>query len=139
MGFGITNFVFALPAFLLIDVVGRRTLLLSTFPFLAISHMIMALASLGSDKMRPSVFLAGYYIFAIFYSPGEGPVPFVYASESMPLSIRDEGMGIVTSVNWLFNWLVAFTAPFLFKHLGRGGTFGLYAGLCVCLWVLILL
>ena len=138
MGFGLVNFVFALPAFFLIDVVGRRSLLLSTFPLLAVSHVIMALSKNAGDH-REAMFLVGYYLFGLFYSPGEGPVPFVYASESMPLSIRDTGMGLVTSINWLLNWLVAFSAPYLFRYLDMGGTFGLYAGFCVLLWLLILL
>ena len=31
-------------------------------------------------------------LFAICYSPGEGPVPFTYSAEAFPLSIRDIGM-----------------------------------------------
>lgn len=139
MGFGIVNFVFALPAFLLIDMMGRRTLLLTTFPFLAFSHTIMACSAALPVGPRRKMFLAGFYLFGIFYSPGEGPVPFVYASESMPLSIREEGMGLVTSINWLLNWVVAFSAPYLFSQLHMGGTFALYAVLCVVLWFFILL
>lgn len=139
MGFGIVNFLLALPAFLLIDITGRRTLLLYTFPLLAASHIIMAGSSKLKGNARQQMFLAGFYLFSVFYSPGEGPVPFVYASESMPLSIREEGMGLATSINWLFNWLVAFSAPYLFNHFDMGGTFGLYAGLCALMWILILL
>ena len=146
MGFGLINFVFALPAFFLIDHLGRRTLLLLTFPVLAIAHTVTAASfptsSNASGQPGLKQFLTGYYLFGIFYSFGEGPVPFVYASESMPLFVRDESMGFVTSVNWLFNWLVAFTAPYLFdsEHgLGSGGTFAFYAGWCLLLWFLILL
>lgn len=35
MGFGIINFVFALPAVFTIDTFGRRNLLLTTFPLMA--------------------------------------------------------------------------------------------------------
>ncbi|KAL9115163.1 MAG: hypothetical protein Q9227_000957 [Pyrenula ochraceoflavens] len=33
------------------------------------------------------------YLFAAFYSPGEGPVPFTYSAEVFPLSHREVGMG----------------------------------------------
>lgn len=139
MGFGIVNFVFTLLVFILIDVIGRRPLLLATFPFLIPAHIIMACSSVPQDGARPKVFLAGFYLFSFFYSLGLGPVPWVYASESMPLSIREGGMGFVTSINWFFNWLVAFTAPYMFLSLGHGGTFGLYSGVCVVLLILVIL
>lgn len=141
MGFGIINFVFALPAFYTIDTLGRRSLLLMTFPFLALFQAItaigVALPHTGSSGGRLAI--AGMYLFGIFYSPGEGPVPFVYAAESMPLYIREVGMGCVTSVNWFFNWLIAFTAPEFFQAFNYYGAFAWYAIWCFLLWVLIFL
>ena len=46
-GIGAINFLFGLPAILLIDRVGRRKLLLWTFPFMAIFMAWVALASLA--------------------------------------------------------------------------------------------
>ena len=42
------------------------------------------------------------YLFDIFYSPGEGPVPFTYSAEVFPLSHRK----YVTFV--LKTWLIKF-------------------------------
>ena len=144
MGYGIANFVFALPAFYTIDTFGRRSLLLITFPFLAIFQLLTAIALTddGGQDYRPKspiLGVTGMYLFIIFYSPGEGPVPFVYAAESMPLYIRDLGMGFVTSVNWLFNWLIAFTLPGFFNHFNRYGAFLWYATWCAVLEVMIFL
>lgn len=33
------------------------------------------------------------FLFAAFYSPGEGPVPAAYTAEAHPLSHREVGMG----------------------------------------------
>ena len=38
----------------------------------------------------------------VFYSPGEGPVPFTYSAEAFPLYIRDLGMSLATAICWLF-------------------------------------
>lgn len=109
MGFGILNWVFALPAVWTIDTFGRRNLLLSTFPFMAISMLLVGISfQLQGQSGNPSeastgqiaMLFVGMYMFSIFYSPGEGPVPFTYSAESMPLYNRDFGMGIVTSINW---------------------------------------
>lgn len=150
MGFGIINFVLALPAFYLIDVFGRRSLLLVTFPLLGLSQLLTAFAFIGSRKQSENslnvpvtnhwrLAIAGMYLFGVFYSPGEGPVPFVYAAESMPLYIRDIGMGCVTSVNWFFDWLIAFTVPGFFNSFKPWGAFLWYALWCFALWVLIFL
>lgn len=150
MGFGIINFVLALPAFYLIDTFGRRSLLLVTFPFLGLSQLLVAFAFVGSrrelgDGMGEPVTkhwrmaIVGMYLFGAFYSPGEGPVPFVYSAESMPLYIRDIGMGCVTSVNWFFNWLIAFTLPRFFNIFHEWGAFLWYAVWCFVLWFLIFL
>lgn len=140
MGFGVINFVFALPAFYTIDTLGRRSLLLMTFPFLALCQLIIAVGlALPDSSSKWKMAICGMYLFGIFYSPGEGPVPFVYSAESMPLYIRDVGMGCVTSVNWLFNWLIAFTAPGFFVHYHDFGAFLWYAAWCVVLWFLIFL
>ncbi len=91
MGVGIINFVFAIPAFYLIDTFGRRNLLLVTFPFLALFQLLNAVAfELGQKTPgRSHLIIAGLYLFAIAYSPGEGPVPFVCISRSTRLCSKD--------------------------------------------------
>ena len=126
MGFGIINFVFAFPAVWTIDKLGRRKLLLYTFPFMALFQGLMVIAfALKDGVARRVLAIAGMYLFGIAYSPGEGPVPFVYSAgefrnmlflpqvhvadaseESMPLYNRDYGMGIVTAINWALNFFV---------------------------------
>lgn len=49
LGFGATNFLFAIPAVFTIDTFGRRSLLLSTFPFMALFLLATGLAFLIHD------------------------------------------------------------------------------------------
>lgn len=44
MGFGIINFLFALPAVWTIDTFGRRNLLLITFPMIALFMLLTGMA-----------------------------------------------------------------------------------------------
>lgn len=141
-GFGIINFVFAFPAVWTIDTFGRRNLLLFTFPFMALFQGIMVVAfAIPDGNARRILAIVGMYMFGIAYSPGEGPVPFVYSAESMPLYNRDYGMGIVTAINWLFNFIVSFTWPGMSGEHGMGpsGAFAWYAVWCLIGWWLILL
>ncbi|OJD39050.1 mfs sugar transporter [Diplodia corticola] len=137
MGFGIINFLCALPAVFTIDTFGRRNLLLSTFPFMAIFQAFIAI-SLAAKGTTP-LLLVGMYLFSAAYSPGEGPVPFVYSAESMPLHSRDLGMGIATAVLWLFNGILAITYPQFLRSFTPAGTFGWYAAWCFAGWFMILL
>lgn len=141
MGFGILNFVFALPAVWTIDTFGRRNLLLSTFPFLALFQLLTGLAFLLPDqsKGQTAMALTGMYLFSVFYSPGEGPVPFVYSAESMPLYVRDLGMSMATATLWFFNFLLAVTFPRFQVAFTNVGAFGYYAAWCVVGWFMILL
>ncbi|KAF2265060.1 hypothetical protein CC78DRAFT_532691 [Lojkania enalia] len=141
MGFGVINFLFALPAVWTIDTFGRRNLLLSTFPFMALFQVLMVIAFSLPDRSTAQQVLAilGMYLFGIAYSPGEGPVPFVYSAESMPLYNRDFGMGIVTSINWFWNSFISITWPKFNTAFTTAGAFGWYAAWCALGWWMVLL
>jgi hypothetical protein len=78
-------------------------------------------------------------LFSVAYSPGEGPVPFVYAAESMPLYLRALGMSVVIAINWLFNFLLAVTFPRFQVAFHNVGALMWYAAWCAAGWWLILL
>lgn len=126
MGFGIINFLFAIPAVWTIDSFGRRNLLLFTFPFMAFFQLIMVIAFVlpNESSAQHVLVILGMYLFGVAYSPGEGPVPFVYSAESMPLYNRDWGMGIVTSVNWFWNFFISITWPKFRTAFTVSGAFG---------------
>jgi MFS family permease len=100
-GFGLINWLFAFPAVYTIDTFGRRNLLLTTFPLMAIFLLLTGFSFwIQAEKARLAVVALGIYLFAMAYSPGEGPVPFTYSAEAYPLSVRDIGMSLSTSVLW---------------------------------------
>ena len=139
MGFGILNFVFAIPAIYLIDTFGRRSLLLATFPLMGMFHLLTGLAFLSSGRKRKVLVTLGIYLFDIAYSLGEGPVPYVYSAESMPLYVRALGMSIAIATNWLFTFVLSITFPPFWKHITHTGTFVYYAIWCFVGFFLILL
>jgi len=77
MGFGVINFLFALPAVYTIDTFGRRNLLLTTFPLMSIFLLFTGFSFwITNEKAKVGCIALGIYLFGIVYSPGEGPVPF---------------------------------------------------------------
>ncbi|GLA30379.1 hypothetical protein ACMYSQ_001633 [Aspergillus niger] len=144
MGTGILNWVFALPAFFTIDTWGRRNLLLFTFPFLAIWLLWTGFSFWiepwnETSKKRVGMVTTGLYLFEVFYSPGEGPVPFTYSAEAFPLQVREVGMSWATATTWCFNFILSFTWPMLLRAFKPQGAFGWYAAWCVIGWFLVLL
>lgn len=63
-GFGLLNWMFALPAFFTIDNFGRRSLLLFTFPFLSLTMILTGCGFLIKDsKAQLGVVTLGLYLF----------------------------------------------------------------------------
>ena len=95
--FGLVNFLFAFPAVWTIDKLGRRTLLIFTFPQMAWTLLAAGFSFyIPEDKGPVRVGIIGLfiYLFGMFYSPGEGPVPFTYAAEVFPLSHRGKSLDL---------------------------------------------
>ncbi len=57
---------------------------------MALALLGAALSSFAEQQSRLNIGLVAFfvYVFTMFYSPGEGPVPFPYAAEVFPLSHR---------------------------------------------------
>jgi MFS family permease len=89
-GFGLVNFLFAFPAVWTIDTFGRRSLLLFTFPQMAWTLLAAGFSFYVPSESKAHLALIALFVFmfAAFYSPGEGPVPFTYSAEVFPLSHR---------------------------------------------------
>ncbi|CAL1708153.1 unnamed protein product [Somion occarium] len=139
-GFGMVNWLFAFPAVYTIDTFGRRNLLLTSFPLMAIFMLVAGFAYwIPSVKPRLAIISLGIYLFGVAYSPGEGPVPFTYSAEAYPLYVRDIGMSLSTAVLWFFNFVVAITFPRLLGAFQPQGAFGWYAGWNVVGFFLVLL
>jgi hypothetical protein len=112
-GLGLCNMVFAYPAYNWIESKGRRKLVITTLPVLAILMAIIA-AILAKQELRPAdiptpffsegrrdaaIFLA--YLFTAIYSFGLGPVPFTLSAELFPLEERMVGMSVAVALNFL--------------------------------------
>ncbi|KAK8233456.1 sugar porter family MFS transporter [Phyllosticta capitalensis] len=130
-GFGLVNFTFAWPAVWTIDTFGRRNLLNFTFP-----NMFWTLLAAGfcfwipeSNNAHLGLIAFFIYLFAAFYSPGEGPVPFTYSAECFPLSHREMGMSWAVATNNFWASVLSLTFPRMLRAFKPQGAFGFYAGL----------
>ncbi|KAF1962909.1 putative MFS sugar transporter [Byssothecium circinans] len=145
LGFGVINFVFAIPAVYTIDTFGRRNLLLTTFPLMALALLFTGFSfwiptnTASSNNAHIGCIALGIYLFGMVYSPGEGPVPFTYSAEAYPLYVRTIGMSLATATTWFFNAVLSITWPSLQEAFKPQGAFGWYAAWNLIGWVLVLL
>jgi sugar porter (SP) family MFS transporter len=143
LGFGIINWVFAIPAIYTIDTFGRRNLLLTTFPLMSLFLFFTGFSFwIPRDTHRTAriaCIALGIYLFGIVYSPGEGPVPFTYSAEAYPLYVRSYGMSLATATTWFFNFLLSITWPSLNEAFTTQGAFSWYAAWNLIGFVLVLL
>lgn len=140
-GFGLVNFVFAWPAIWTIDTFGRRALLLFTFPQMAWTLLVAGFCFLipGEGSGRLGAIALFIYLFAAFYSPGEGPVPFTYSAEVFPLSHREVGMGWAVATCLFWAAVLSISFPAILAAFTPTGAFGFYAGLNVVAFFMIFL
>ncbi|KAE8145652.1 hypothetical protein BDV25DRAFT_144448 [Aspergillus avenaceus] len=143
LGWGLINWLFAIPAVYTIDTFGRRNLLLTTFPLMSLSMFFTGFSFWIPQETHSSARLAcialGTYFFGIVYSVGEGPVPFTYSAEAYPLYIRSYGMALATATTWLFNFILGVTWPSLRSAFTPQGAFSWYAAWIIVGWWLILM
>lgn len=138
-GFGAVNFIFAIPAFFTIDTFGRRSLLLFTFPNMAWTLLAAGFAFYIPEESSAhlGVIALFVFLFAAFYSPGEGPVPFTYSAEVFPLSHREVGMGWAVATCLFWAAVLGLTFPKILEAFTPTGAFGFFAGLNILALVMI--
>lgn len=103
----------------MIDKIGRRKLLMAGAAGMCVAQT--ALAGLMSDLTNKAAGEAAifFYFVAMFFFPvGLFLLPFMYAGEIAPLSIRHKVAALGACTNWLFNFLIAEASPTALANIG---------------------
>ena len=133
---GSVNLVFTLIAMKVVDSWGRRKLMLSGSIGLAGIYII-----LGASYMLNSqgiVVLILVLLAIATYAMTLAPITWVVLSEIFPNRVRGVAMAVATTALWSACFVLTYTFPLLNKALQAGGTFWLYAGICVAGFLFIL-
>ena len=113
-------------AVLVVDRVGRRKLLILSEFFIAVSFCMLGtffqLQEQGS--FSPAWLpLASLVLFAVAYSLGMGPLPWVLNSELFAREAKSTSSSLGAASNWLCSFLVVKFAPSLEAAVGTGPTY----------------
>lgn len=126
---GIANLVFTFVAIFTVDRIGRKSLMMIGAAGLAGIYAILGLCYFMEFT---GVVMIVLVVLAIgFYAMSLGPITWVLLSEVFPNRVRGVAMAVCTAALWIASFLLTYTFPFLNSGLGTGGTFMLYAVICL--------
>lgn len=154
----ISNFVFTLVAFVLIDAVGRRRILLHSIPIMIVGLLLAAVGFIFislppdtnsvnptsssqadvslSERTASMLILASIILYVASYALGMGNVPW-QQSELFPLNVRSLGSGLASATNWGSNFVVGLTFLPMMEFFTPSWTFAIYALICMAGWMAI--
>ena len=110
------NVVSTIPGLYLVEKLGRRGLLLLGAIGMTISQFIVAIVGTvagTTDLPAQRAGVAFTCIYIYFFASSWGPVAWVVTGELFPLKVRARALSITTATNWLFNFAIAYSTPYL--------------------------
>ncbi|CAG0914666.1 unnamed protein product [Notodromas monacha] len=126
----------SVPAMILVERLGRRSLLLVSnvicFVALGITALFFYWKSFGPDNVENLAWMPmfGCIAFIVGFSLALGPVPWLMMGELFPLRFRGAASGIASAVNWSVAFLTTKSFATSMNLFGLHGTFLTY---CACL------
>ncbi|KAF5203808.1 Monosaccharide-sensing protein [Thalictrum thalictroides] len=123
----------------LMDIAGRRRLLLTTIPVLIVSLIILVISNVVPMNSVLHAALSTTFVIAYFccFVAGFGPIPNILCAEIFPTRVRGLCIAICSLVFWFGDITVTYTLPVMLNSIGLAGVFGIYAVVCLISWVFI--
>ncbi|KAM0049174.1 putative major facilitator, sugar transporter, major facilitator superfamily [Helianthus debilis subsp. tardiflorus] len=125
----------------LMDISGRRTLLLTTIPVLILTLVVLVIGSVidFGSVVNAAISTASVVIYFCCFVMGFGPIPNILCAEIFPTRVRGLCIAICALTFWICDIIVTYSLPVLLTSIGLSGVFGLYAVVCVISWVFVFL
>ncbi|KAJ7958005.1 Monosaccharide-sensing protein 2 [Quillaja saponaria] len=125
----------------LVDISGRRKLLLTTIPVLIVALIILVIGNivdLGS-VVHAVISTACVVIYFCCFVMAYGPIPNILCSEIFPTRVRGLCIAVCSLAFWTGDIIVTYTVPVMLSSIGLAGIFGIYAIVCFISWIFVFL
>ncbi|KAG7663848.1 uncharacterized protein J8A68_002596 [[Candida] subhashii] len=110
----IVNVCMTVPGIALIELLGRRKLLLSGSVVMAVSQLIVATVGVTTDsKVANQCLVAFTCIFIAGFAATWGPLCWAVVAETYALSVRQKSVALCTASNWLWNFAIGYATPYM--------------------------
>lgn len=139
------------PGLYAIEKFGRRSVLFWGAVGMCVSQFIVAILGttttsqdaagliLVHNDAAQKAAIAFICLYIFFFAASWGPIAWVVTGEIFPLKIRAKSLSFTTATNWLLNWAIAYSTPYLVNY-GEGNAnlqskiFFIWGGCCfVCI------
>jgi len=125
---GITEFVFTVVAFWMIDRYGRKPLYIAgSLGMTASLTGLLVAAAVG--QFTGALALGLILVYLAFFCACVGPVFWTLVPEIFPNDVRGIAMVVPVLLQWVFNALVVLLFPYAFHQIGKEVTFGFLAAM----------
>ncbi|GAB2282910.1 Monosaccharide-sensing protein 2 [Dionaea muscipula] len=120
----------------LMDISGRRFLLLNTIPILIASLVVLVVANVVKmgTIVHATFSTVSVVVYFCCFVMGFGPVPNILCSEIFPTRVRGLCIAICSLTFWIGDIIVTYSLPGLLSSIGLAGVFGIYAIVCTISW-----
>lgn len=126
---GTINLLFTLLAMMLVDRIGRRSLMLFGCLGVGVAHLLVALAY--HLHLRGLPVLVFTLCAIACYAMSLAPITWVLISEIFPNRVRGIGVSAAVSALWAASFVLVYSFPWMNRMLGPSGTFVTYGVVCL--------
>ena len=140
----VVNVCSTIPGLYLVETLGRRRLLMIGAIGMSVCQLIVASVgtALPNSKAASKCLIAFVCVYIFFFASTWGPCAWVVTGEIFPLKARAKGLSMTTASNWLLNFAIAYSTPYMVDP-GAGNAnlgskvFFVWGGFCVicCVFV----
>ena len=123
---GVTEFVFTLVAFWVIDRYGRKPLYIVGSTGMALTLTCLSVA-VAAGQFHGELVLVLILTYLAFFAACVGPVFWTLVPEIFPNNVRGLAMIVPVLLQWVANAIVVLVFPFAFHQIGKVVTFGFLA------------
>ncbi|KAL1116610.1 hypothetical protein AAG570_005082 [Ranatra chinensis] len=107
IGMGAVNVLVTIKSLILVEKVGRKTLLLIGFCGMFLSTLSLTVCLANTEIMAFTYMSIGLvFLFVMFFAVGPGSIPWFMVTELFTQNARPAATSIAVAVNWIANYLV---------------------------------
>ncbi|RLV95924.1 High-affinity glucose transporter SNF3 [Spathaspora sp. JA1] len=110
----IVNVGMTFPGIALIDILGRRNMLLGGSVVMAVSQIIVAVVGVASNSQAANQCLVAFScIFIAGFASTWGPLCWAVVAENFAINVRQKSVALSVASNWIWNFAIGYATPYM--------------------------